>query len=94
MGIQIIHLIIFCVRVSTGASKGDKLLKMPSDSISDGIIFQSFLGGMPPDLLVLACFVSPCALHTMRVHVPASPELTMMTDLAVPLRFKSLDLPL
>ena len=90
---QIIHLIMFCVPVSTGASKGNELLKMSLDSISDGVIFQNFLGGMPPDLLVLACFVCLCALHTMRLHVTASPELTMMINLAVPPPFKSLDLP-
>ena len=33
--------------MSAGTSKDDKLLKMPSDSISDGVIFQNFLGGMP-----------------------------------------------
>ena len=42
----------FCVSVSTGTSKVDKLLQ---DSISEGVIFQNFPGGMPPDPLVL-CF--------------------------------------
>ena len=37
--------------MSTGTSKVDKLLKMPSDSISEGVIFQNFMGGMPPDPL-------------------------------------------
>ena len=46
---QIIHFKKFCVPVSTGTSKVDKLLKMPSDSISEGIIFQNFLEGMPPN---------------------------------------------
>ena len=36
-----------CVPVCTGTSKGDKLLKMPTDLISDGVIFQNFLEGMP-----------------------------------------------
>ena len=52
---KIIHFKKFSVSVSTGASKVDKLLKMPSDSISKGVIFQNFPGGMPPDPLVL-CF--------------------------------------
>ena len=47
---QIIHFKKFCVPVSTGTSKVDKLLKMPPDSISEGVIFQNF-----PDPLVL-CF--------------------------------------
>ena len=46
---QIIHFKKFSVPVSTGTSKVDKLLKMPSNSISEGVIFQNFLGGMPPD---------------------------------------------
>ena len=52
---QIIHFKKFCVPVSTGTSKVDKLLKMLPDSISEGVIFQNFPGGMPPDPLVL-CF--------------------------------------
>ena len=52
---QIIHFEKFCVPVSTGTSKVDKLLKMLSDSISEGVIFQNFPVGMPPDPLVL-CF--------------------------------------
>ena len=43
-----------CVPVSTGTSKVDKLLKMPSDSISEGVIFQHFLGGIL--LLLLIAF--------------------------------------
>ena len=45
---QIIHFKNFSVPVSTGTSKVDKLLKMPSDSISEGVIFQNFLGGHAP----------------------------------------------
>ena len=52
---QIIHFKKFCVPVSTGTSKVDKLLKLLPDSISEGVIFQNFPGGMPPDPLVL-CF--------------------------------------
>ena len=37
----------FCVSVSTGTSKVDKLLKMPPDSISEGVIFHIFLGACP-----------------------------------------------
>ena len=50
---QITHFKMFSVPVSTGTSKIDKLLKLPLDSIS-GVIFQNFLGGMPPDPLVHA----------------------------------------
>ena len=80
--------------MSTGTLKVYKLLKMPSDSISEGVIFQNFLGGMPPDPLVLACFACLCALHTMSVNMLTSPTSTMMTGLIVPPLFKSLDLPL
>ena len=48
IGMQIIHFKTFCVPVSTGTPKVDKLLKMPSDSISEGVIFQNFLGGHAP----------------------------------------------
>ena len=50
---QIIHFRKFCVPVSTGTPKVDKLLKMPSDSILEGINFQNFPEGMPPNPLVL-----------------------------------------
>ena len=50
---QIIHFKKFCVPVSTGTSKVDNLLKMPSDSISERVIFQNFPGSMPPDPLML-----------------------------------------
>ena len=90
---QIIHFKKFCVPASTGTSKGDKLLKIPSDSISDGVMFKNFLRGicMPKNPLVLACFACLCALHIIRVHIPVSATSTMMTDLAL---FKSLDAPL
>ena len=48
IGMQIIHFKKFSVPVPTGTSKVDKLLKMPSDSISEGVIFQNFLGGHAP----------------------------------------------
>ena len=35
--------------MSTGALKGDQSLQMPSDSILESVIFQNFLGCMPPD---------------------------------------------
>ena len=44
---QIIHFKKFSVPVFTGTLKIDKLLKMPSDSISEGVIFQNFLGACP-----------------------------------------------
>ena len=49
IGMRTIHFKKFSVPVSTGTSKVDKLLKMPSDSISEGVVFQNFLEGMPPD---------------------------------------------
>ena len=49
IGMQIIHFKKFSAPVSIGTSMVDKLLKMPSDSTSEGMIFQNFLGGMPPD---------------------------------------------
>ena len=52
---QIIHFKKFSVPVSTGTSKVDNLLKMLPDSISEGVIFQNFPGGMSPGPLVL-CF--------------------------------------
>ena len=76
---QIIHFKTFSVSVSTGTSKVDKLLKMSSDSISEGGIFQNFLRGIPPDPLVLAFFACLCALHTMNVNRLTSPTSTMMT---------------
>ena len=63
-------------------SNVDKLLKMPSDSISEGVIFQNFLGA--PDPLVLACFACLCASHTMSINMLVSPTSTMMTGLVVP----------
>ena len=81
---QIKHFKKFCVPVSTGTSMVNKLLKMPSDSFSEGVILQNFLGGMPPDPLVLACFTCLYAFHTVSVNMPASPTSTMMTGLAVP----------
>ena len=45
---------------------------------------------MPQTSLVLAYVACLCALHTMRVHIPASPTSSMMTDLAVPSFFKNL----
>ena len=44
---QIIHFKKFCVPVSTVTSEIDKLLKMPLDLISEGVIFQNLPGGMP-----------------------------------------------
>ena len=88
---QIMHFKKFSVPVSTGTSKVDKLLKLPSDSISEGVIFQNLLRGYTPDPLVLACL---CALHTMSVNMPASPTSTILIGLVVLPLFKSLDPPL
>ena len=73
----------FCVPVSTGTSKGNKLLKLPSDSISDSVIFQNIMRAMPPDPLVLACKMPVCFTHYESTY-PPSPTSTIMTDLAVP----------
>ena len=51
---QIIHFKKFCVPVSTGKSKVDKLLKMPPDSISEGVIFKISPGACPRPLVL--CF--------------------------------------
>ena len=45
IGMQMIHFKKFCVPVSTGTPKVDKLLKMPSDSISEDV--ANFMEGMP-----------------------------------------------
>ena len=45
---QIIHFKKFCVPVSTGISKVDKILKVSPDSISEGVIFQNFPEGNAP----------------------------------------------
>ena len=64
IGMQIIHFKKFSVPVSTGTSKVDKVLKMPSNSISKGIIFQNFLGGMLPDPPRVAMLCMPvCFPH-------------------------------
>ena len=73
---QITHFKKFSVPVSTETSKGDKLLKLPSDSISEGVIFQNFLGGMPPD--------PPSAFAHYECKYLTSPTSTMMTGLVVP----------
>ena len=53
---QIIRFKKFCVPVSTGTSKVDKLLKMPLDSISEGVAnFSKFPWEHAPDPLLL-CF--------------------------------------
>ena len=67
---QIIHFKKLCVPVYTGASKGDKSLKMPSGSISESVIFKISCGGMLPDP------PSVGAPHTMTVHIPAIPTST------------------
>ena len=45
-----IYIIVLQCACSLGiSSRSKKPLKVPSDIISEGLIFQSFLGGMPPD---------------------------------------------
>ena len=63
--------------MSTGTSKVDKLLKMPSNSISEGVIFQNFLGGM---LHMPVCFA--------HYECTVNPTSTMMTGLVVPPPFQ------
>ena len=66
---------MFCIPVSTGALKGDKSLKMSSDSISEGVIFQNFLGGMPPDPPSIGMFRMPvCSAHYDSVY-PGYPHI-------------------
>ena len=62
---QILHFKKFCVPVSTGTSKVDKLLKMPPDSIRR-CNFSKFPWGHAPQ--TPQC----CVLHTMSVNMPAS----------------------
>ena len=63
MGMQIIHFKTFSVPVSTGTSKVDKLLKMPSDSISEGVVFQNFLGApQTPPCVGMLC-MPVCFAH-------------------------------
>ena len=89
IGMQIIHF-KFSVPVSTGTSKVDKLLKMPSDSISEGVIFQNFLGGMPPDPPSAGMLRMPVCFAHYECKYLTSPTSTMMTGLVVPPLFKSL----
>ena len=85
MQLQIIHFKKLCVPVSTGTSKVDKLLKMSQDSISEGAIFQNFLGAYPRPPSAGIYFTCLCASHTMSVNMPASlynMEALMMTLIA------------
>ena len=50
------------------SSRDNKPLKMPSDSISEGLIFQNFLGGHasdPPRFGMLCMPDCACTLHTI-----------------------------
>ena len=51
--------------MSTGTSKGDKSLTIPSDHILERCNFSNFTLRSPS--------VSMFVLHTMRVHIPTSP---------------------
>ena len=55
VAMQIIHFEKFSVPMSTGTSKVYKLLKMPPDSISEGVIFQNFPGACPQTLSAVLC---------------------------------------
>ena len=81
IGMQIIHFKKFCVPVSTGTSKCNKLLKMSSDSMSDSAIF---LGGMShtPSVSIF-CMPLCFARYESTYYIPANPTSTMMTDLAM-----------
>ena len=70
--------------MSTGRSKVDKLLKMPSDSISEGVIFQNFLGGMPLDPPSAGMLRMPVCFAHYECKYLTSPISTMMTGLVVP----------
>ena len=80
----IIHFKKFSVPVSTETSKVDKLLKMRSDSISESIIFQNFLGehaSRPPSAGML--YMPVCFAHYEWKYL-TNPTSTMMIGLVVP----------
>ena len=60
MDIGIQHFKMFHIPVSTRALKGVKSLKMPSDSTSESVIFQNFLGECPQ---------TPQYWHALYAHV-------------------------
>ena len=75
---------MFCAPVSIGTSEGDKLLKLLSDSISDGVILQNFLGDILPDPPSFGMLYMPvCFTHYKNTYL-SYPTTTMITDLAVP----------
>ena len=45
---QIYFIVLQCASCLEISSRSNKPLKMPSDSISEGLIFQNFLGGHAP----------------------------------------------
>ena len=95
IGMQMIHFKKLSVPMSTGTSKLDKLPKMPSDSISESVIFQKFPGGMPPDPLVLAYFACLCAAHAYYECKYANyPYINIDDRSGCASLFKSLDPPL
>ena len=96
IGMQLIHFKKFSVPVSTGTSKVDKLPKMPSDSISEGVVFQNFLGGgMPPDPLSVGMLCMPVCFAHYEYKYANYPYINNddRSSSAPPL-FKSLDPPL
>ena len=90
---QIIHFKKLSVPVSTGTSKVDKLLKISSDSVSEGVIFQNFLGDMPPDPPSACMLCMPVCFAHYECKYLTSPTSTMVTDLVVPPFQKSRSAP-
>ena len=81
---QIIHFKKFSVPVTTGTSKVDKLLKMPSDSISEGVILQNFMEACATDPPSAGMLRMPVCFAHYEYKYLTSPTSTMMTSLVVP----------
>ena len=93
---HIMHFRKFYVPMSTGLLEDDKSLKMPLDSILEGVLFQHFLGEHAPRTpIVLVCFACTCDSHTMTVHIVTSPTSIIVSNVVMPPPlFNSLILPL
>ena len=96
---HIMHFRKFYVPMSIGLLEDDKSLKMPLDSILEGVIFQHFLGEYAPRTpIVLVCFACTCDSHTMTMHIVTSPTPIIVSNAVVPSPppplFNSLILPL
>ena len=75
-GNSYLHIKKFCVPVSIGASKGDQSLKMPSDSISESVIFQNFLGVCPIDPPSVGMLCMPMCFSHYDSAYPSYPTST------------------